>query len=1017
MFLVRVWLLVSTIFFIVLAGAAMSEIENTATVQATYGTQTLVSEPSAQSVLVSEGAPAVRLTKVIDRVEDTNENGVTDAGDTVFYTFDVLNTGNLTLDQIAISDPVAVIDVTTVGPLLPDARDTSLTASYVLQQEDIDAGGFENSATAIATVPDGDGGTPREPVSDRSDAGDEAVETPNLAGEGDDDPTNDPTVLTIEGVYDLLLAKTFVGAQNVFPYVYDVTYQLDLTNTGTVTARNLQMRDDLFNELDQATLVSVTASDLAGFAGAGGINPTFDGNLAGAGDAQILAADVSLPPRGTGTVTLVARLEFSPEIFDESPIVLENQADVTANGFADPVTSFDPNSDGDDTPRPTIGAVLDSDGDGAPDNAESTQADRDGDGIADAYDYDPTGYFYCEETGEILSGGIVSITDASGSSANVRIVSDGSDGYFQWFATAAGTYTMSYAIPPNAVESVDRPVTSSPLVLAGLPSNPTSIGSSEFADTGVLADFTYAANPYYQTFVIAENDPHVLNINIPVRFCSTPILAATKTVVSDPVLQADGRSALTYEMTLSNTGATRADDVNLSDDLAGVFGASRFEVVSLEISDAPSGFVATPNAGFDGVSDTQLLSQGGQLGADETVTVTLALMVNPVQSGDFTNVVTGTALSPLDGSQVAAVTAEVDVALEAADLSDTLLISKSVNPSRARIGDLVTFTITVENTADVAVETLTLVDSLPQGLAYRRDTAQIGGRLSEPAITGRTLRWADLRVGAGETVVATLQTTLTSRADVGVMTNQAWVADSNSGERVTLIAEASVTLIAEAVFQCSDIIGSVFNDRNMNGYQDGAPDLRALVTDQTYDGGKFDTPVAPTPEGTEAGVPNVRLVTPTGTVITTDGFGRYSVPCAELPKRAGANFTLKLDTRSLPSGYRVTTENPRTMRVTPGIFTEMNFGAATGRVIDVDLTAEAFEADGAPSAALSNGLAQLLRRAAQTPSVVKISYYRDSESAAVARDRLDATEALINDLWQGIGTYELIIERTIARFE
>lgn len=94
-FLVRFWLFVSAVFFTVLAGAAMADIENTATVNATYGNQALVSLPSAQSVPVAGGAPRLILTKVIDRVEDTNDNGVTDAGDTVFYTFEIYNAGNL----------------------------------------------------------------------------------------------------------------------------------------------------------------------------------------------------------------------------------------------------------------------------------------------------------------------------------------------------------------------------------------------------------------------------------------------------------------------------------------------------------------------------------------------------------------------------------------------------------------------------------------------------------------------------------------------------------------------------------------------------------------------------------------------------------------------------------------------------------------------------------------------------------------------------------------------------------
>lgn len=243
-FLVRFWLLVSTVFFTVLAGAAVADIENTATVQAIYGDQSLQSLPSAQSVRVSQGVPKVRLTKAIDRIEDVNENGVIDEGDIVHYRFEVLNDGNLTLDTIEISDPIANLAASVIGPLLPAASDATLTASYVLTQEDIDLGGFENSATAKAVLPASDDGTLRDPISDISDAGDETVETANLAGLFDDDPTNDPTVLRIDPVYDLSLSKALQSTVNIFPYVYDVTYAFSLTNTGNVKATDVQIIDD-----------------------------------------------------------------------------------------------------------------------------------------------------------------------------------------------------------------------------------------------------------------------------------------------------------------------------------------------------------------------------------------------------------------------------------------------------------------------------------------------------------------------------------------------------------------------------------------------------------------------------------------------------------------------------------------------------------------------------------------------------------------------------------------------------
>jgi hypothetical protein len=93
----------------------------------------------------------------------------------------------------------------------------------------------------------------------------------------------------------------------------------------------------------------------------------------------------------------------------------------------------------------------------------------------------------------------------------------------------------------------------------------------------------------------------------------------------------------------------------------------------------------------------------------------------------------------------------------------------------------------------------------------------------------------------------------------------------------------------------------VFEDTNRNGYQDSA----------------------------EPGVPGVRVVTVNGQLVTTDAQGRYHIACAAVPDaRIGSNFVLKVDPRTLPLGWVVTTDNPRSIRLTRGKFGELNFGVA-----------------------------------------------------------------------------------------
>ena len=53
---------------------------------------------------------------------------------------------------------------------------------------------------------------------------------------------------------------------------------------------------------------------------------------------------------------------------------------------------------------------------------------------------------------------------------------------------------------------------------------------------------------------------------------------------------------------------------------------------------------------------------------------------------------------------------------------------------------------------------------------------------------------------------------------------------------------------------------------------------------------------------------------------------------------------MKLDDRTLPSGYRLTTENPRMIRMTRGKIGKLNFGVAIHRVVRLDITRDAFTA-------------------------------------------------------------------------
>jgi uncharacterized repeat protein (TIGR01451 family) len=313
-----------------------------------------------------------------------------------------------------------------------------------------------------------------------------------------------------------------------------------------------------------------------------------------------------------------------------------------------------------------------------------------------------------------------------------------------------------------------------------------------------------------------------------------------------------------------------------------------------------------------------------------------------------------------------------------------LIVEKTANVRVARRGDTITYEIIVRNPTAAAFGPANVADQLPAGFTYTPGSSLVSGLPLEPAVSGRALTFTGLSIPASGSLSITLNVRVAANAAPGDHVNIAQAVDPVTGEPVGTTGRAGVRIEMEHVFDCSDVIGKVFDDRNRSGYQD---------------------------EG-EPGLPGVRVVTVKGVLITTDEHGRFNVPCAELPDAdIGSNFILKLDTRTLPTGYRLTTENPRMVRLTAGKVTKLNFGAAISKVVRIDLKDKAFERGSVrPVPALEAGIDKLLGELRQDPSVLRLSYYAGAEGRALAADRLKAVQALVQKKWRAKGGPRLTIE-------
>ncbi|MEM9273496.1 MAG: hypothetical protein AAGA80_11110, partial [Cyanobacteria bacterium P01_F01_bin.143] len=144
-------------------------------------------------------------------------------GDTLTYQFTVTNTGNVTLDDVTVTDPLTDTDVN-VGSLAPGESAVE-TGDYVVTQADVEAGVILNTATAT-----GDPGTPNDPSDDPTDTDPEDVPVPPEPG--------------IEVVKSLLSNADEDGSDTV-SLGDTLTYQFTVTNTGNVTLDDVTVTDPL----------------------------------------------------------------------------------------------------------------------------------------------------------------------------------------------------------------------------------------------------------------------------------------------------------------------------------------------------------------------------------------------------------------------------------------------------------------------------------------------------------------------------------------------------------------------------------------------------------------------------------------------------------------------------------------------------------------------------------------------------------------------------------------------------
>ncbi|MFE2106114.1 hypothetical protein ACFXAF_09615 [Kitasatospora sp. NPDC059463] len=243
--------------------------------------------PPSEVTITQPPAPAMTVAKT---ASSSRPDGLV-LGETITYTFEVKNTGNVTLKDVEVTEGPFTGTGTLSPVTCPTAEAASLapgatmtcTAGYTVTQADVDAGSIKNSATTTGTPPTGP-----PPVSPPGEVIVPAPSDPKL------------TVLKSASTGKLVAGEA-------------ITYTFEVKNTGNVTLKDVKVTEGTFTgsgTLSPVTCPSGAASLAPGATVVCTATYTVTQADVDAGTIKNAATATGTPPRGEPPVSPPSEVEL-----------------------------------------------------------------------------------------------------------------------------------------------------------------------------------------------------------------------------------------------------------------------------------------------------------------------------------------------------------------------------------------------------------------------------------------------------------------------------------------------------------------------------------------------------------------------------------------------------------------------------------------------------------------------------------------------------------------------------------
>lgn len=231
--------------------AKAGHVDNTVTATGTPpdGPNVTATDTATQPTLAA--TPGLTLVKSAKITKDADADALAGVGDEVTFSFTIKNTGNVTMDTVAVKDQLVapagpeVAVICPSGPLAPGATMVCTSSAYLVTQADVDKGSVANSATASGTPHGGTTAVVTDPSETTTPT---PPRTPGLSLVKSAEITKDANDDRLAGVGD------------------EITFGFTIRNTGNVTLTNVSVKDELV--APAAPAVSVTCPSAALLPGA-----------------------------------------------------------------------------------------------------------------------------------------------------------------------------------------------------------------------------------------------------------------------------------------------------------------------------------------------------------------------------------------------------------------------------------------------------------------------------------------------------------------------------------------------------------------------------------------------------------------------------------------------------------------------------------------------------------------------------------------------------------------------------